>query len=173
MKSEKLTVRPYKPANLKIAIARLLLIFAILLGSQYAHSQEIPVVYKDWLILGESKNHLDVSYRVIQCEGKGKTELKIRSESNLEAVLQCTVTVINLSTNEKVVQEINMPVKSFETLKPDCGAANPYTSLVIDLPATFIPSNITATIIFVSMYVKYWEKINTDIHWLICFKFIF
>jgi len=151
MKPANLPSRPFHPAKIKIAIARLLLMFILILGAQHARSQaipEIPVVFNDWLILGESRTHLDVSFRIVRCDGINKAELKIRSENNVDAVLHCTVTIVNLSNGEKVVKEVTLPVVSFNVLAPGCGATNPYPDLAIGLPASFDPKNITATINF-------------------------
>jgi hypothetical protein len=151
MKSANLPEHTYHPAKIKITIARLLMVFILILGAQYARSQaiqEIPVVYKNWLILGESRTHLDVTYRIVRCDGINKAELKITSENNVDTVLRCTVNIINLSTGDKVVKEINLPVASFSILSPGCGATNPFPDLAIILPASFDPGNITATIIF-------------------------
>ncbi|GAC1386347.1 MAG: hypothetical protein NVSMB45_16050 [Ginsengibacter sp.] len=133
------------------AFCRVLLLIAIVCNSQYVHSQsvpEAPVVYKNWLILGESSTHLDVSSRTIRCDGVNKVELKVISESNIDAVLHCTVTVVNNANGEKVSKDINIPVASFQTLAPSCGSGNPLPDLKIDLPASFNPMDISTTIIF-------------------------
>lgn len=151
MKSANLPSNTCKAPKITIKIARMLLMFTLLMCAKYARSQtlqEIPVVYQNWLILGESKTHLDVSFRIVRCDGLNKAELKIRSENNTEAVLHCTVNIINAATNDKIVKEINLPVASFTVLAPGCGATNPFPDLAIELPASFNPANITATIIF-------------------------
>lgn len=133
------------------AICRMILVLAIMCSSQLVHSQnlpEVPVVYKNWLILGESSSHLDVSYRVVKCDGVNKVELKVISENNTNAVLHCTVTITNPLNGEKITREINMNVVSFQTLAPSCGAGNPQPDLKIDLPASFDPTNLTTTIKF-------------------------
>lgn len=124
----------------------IILLLLVLPGS--INAQTTPVIFQNWLILGESKTHLDVSFRIVRCDGINKAELKITSENNTEAVLHCTVNFINSATNDKIVKEINFPVASFTVLAPGCGATNPFPNLAIELPASFNPANITATIIF-------------------------
>jgi hypothetical protein len=133
------------------AICRMIFLLAIICSSLNAQSQnlpEVPVVYKNWLILGESNSHLDVSSRVVRCDAVNKVELKVISENNTNAVLHCTVTITNPKNGEKLTREINMAVTSFQTLAPSCGAGNPLPDLKIDLPESFDPMNIMTTIIF-------------------------
>ena len=133
------------------ATSRIILFLGIMFSCHLGQAQnvpEAPIVFKNWLILGESKDHLDVSYRVVRCDNVNKVELKVISENNVDGVIHCKVVVINQSTGEKVTQEINLPIVSFKTLSPTCGSDNPYPDLKIELPASFDPKNINAVIIF-------------------------
>ncbi len=132
------------------SIYRMLMVLVIVLSCQYAYAQlpTEPIIFNNWRILGESKDHLDVSFRVIRCDTVNQVQLQIRSESNRDEVLNCNVIIKNLSDGETITRHLSMPVLQFQELKPICGNNTLLPNLKVELPTSFNPMNIATTIHF-------------------------
>ena len=137
---------------LRKAICRVVILFIITLVSQHLVAQTLPgdsvIVLRNWQILGESSQHMDVSSRLVRCDSVNQLQLKVFNESNADQSITFQVTVTNSLTNENIIRNITVFVLKLQELAPACTGNNQLPELKIELPGSFNPLAISAIIIF-------------------------
>jgi len=125
-----------------------MLILSIAFQKLYAQSQpeEMPLIFKNWQILGESKKHIDVFYSVIKCGNTSRVYLKVFNETNKDQTLKFKVEIIDTETGEKIAKEFALALTQLQILKGECTGPNSASELKIDLPASFNPLHISPII---------------------------
>lgn len=103
-------------------------------------------IFKDWSVLGESANHIDVSYRVVKCglTSPNQLHLSVFNENATTQSVNMTISVKNNANNATFSSTISYSAAAAAIVKADCSG----TSLKVDLPSSYDPNNLTVTVTF-------------------------
>lgn len=104
-------------------------------------------VIKEWAFLGESKTHLDVSYRIVKCSGSSQVHLQVFNESPNNQVAKFEILVMN-GELEKFTKEISFSVDRAAIVQPDCNSEGSLSDLKISVPANYDLNNLRVKITF-------------------------
>jgi hypothetical protein len=104
-----------------------------------------PII-KDWQMIGESKNHVDVFYRIVRCNNTNQLQLKILSESNIDQTVEFDITVINKLDKEQFTKSVSRAISKMQTVQGDCFTE--LSDLKIFLPEKYYALNLDVKIIF-------------------------
>ncbi len=127
------------------------LLFSTTIFSSNVFAQEVSeTVYKDWLFVGESKNHVDVSARIVKCSEASATQvhLFIFNEGSASNDIRFTITVTDVESSKSFTTAINHKVETAEMLRALCDNDKSLSDLKINLPAGYNPNNLTISINF-------------------------
>lgn len=113
-----------------------------------AQSQGNPVIYKDWEMLVETTNLLDVSYRVIKCDSANQIHLLIFNENVMDQNAHFDMEITNNDTGEKYTKEISFAATKATVYKAMCDSDASLDKLRFNIPANFNPNNLTVKISF-------------------------
>ncbi len=145
MKKTKLHLPARK--NTLLAFALMLCVFVF----SEAKAQNNPnTIYKEWVMLGESATHVDVSCRIVKCglTTPNQIHLSVFNESASAQTTNMTIVVKNNATNTTFSTQISYTSAVAALVKADCSSSTSTNSLKIDLPAGYDPNNLTVTITF-------------------------
>jgi hypothetical protein len=116
-----------------------------------AFGQSLPPatdpVYKDWTFLGESNRHVDISYRLLSCEGVNQLHLFIFNESTDDQALRFTIVLTN-EAGKTWSTNVSFTAEKTKMYKALCDSGDSLKALRIALPAGFNPARLTAKIEF-------------------------
>lgn len=105
-------------------------------------------VYSDWNNLPDDSNHVDVAYRVINCNGSDQIHLNVFNENNNLSSITFTLTITDTSSNQSTTQTFSNYAISFGAMHiADCGSTQ-YGNLKLNLPSGYDPNAIQVQISF-------------------------
>lgn len=145
MKKTKLHLPARK--NMLLAFALMLCVFVF---SETKAQNNPNTIYKEWVMLGESATHVDVSCRIVKCglTTPNQIHLSVFNESASAQTTNMTIVVKNNATNTSFSTQISYTSAVAALVKADCSSSTSTNSLKIDLPAGYDPNNLTVTITF-------------------------
>jgi hypothetical protein len=117
-----------------------------LLSSFTLLAQANETVYKDWQINPETKNQVQVSYRIVQCEGTNQVHLKLVNSNPANQTAEFTVTITNSDT-ESTAKDVSFTVSTGSTIAANCSAVS-LGGLRINIPGGYDPSKVSIKIAF-------------------------
>ena len=137
-------------------LSKKLLAFLFVALSTMFFSSEIfaqsgsETVYKDWLRVGESSSHVDVSARIVKCSATSPNEVQMHifNEGSESSSISFVVTVVNNDTNESFNTTISHSVSKATMVKATCDNDETLNGLKFALPASYNPSNIIISVTF-------------------------
>ena len=122
-------------------------LFIILIGTLTTASfaQPSPVsaekVYKEWQVLPDSKNNVEIFYCVVKCNGVNKINLMIFNDSASDQEIQFSLDITNLADNKHFSVSRKFSAKKGAFHKATCDSEM-LSELKIALPDTYDPSGI-------------------------------
>lgn len=140
----------------KMLLGKKLLAFLFVALSTMFFSSEIfaqsptETVYKDWLHIGESANHVDVSARIVKCSATSPDQVQIFifNEGSSSNAISFVVTVVNNDTNESFNSTVSHTVNRAEMVKATCDNDETLNGLKVNLPSSYNPNNLTISVTF-------------------------
>jgi len=132
----------------KLLVAALLLLLCSGVSMAQGNSGN-SIVYQNWKMIGESPTHYEVSARIIKCnpESAVQVQLEVFNEGVGSQACNFKITMVNPSTKEQVVREINLTLGVGEMVKPSCDD-NDKQMLRLNIPAGWNPETIEFTVTF-------------------------
>ena len=131
---------------------RKLLLGCLLLMGIGASAQNLPardIVYKDWQMLGESNDHIDVSARIAKCgNNAAQVHLFIFNESTSNQTTKFSIEITNLADGKKFTKEVTYATERAKIYKALCDSDAAMNALKITLPSGYDPSNLEIDIAF-------------------------
>ncbi len=127
------------------------LFFSITIFSSNLFAQEVSETeYKGWLFVGESKNHVDVSARIVKCSeaSAAQVHLFIFNEGSESNDIRFSITVTDVESSKSFTTDINHKVERAMMLRALCDNDKSLNDLKINLPAGYNPNNLTISINF-------------------------
>lgn len=112
-----------------------------------AQSPSNPVVYKNWAVLVEKINLVDVSYRIVRCDTVNQIHFLIFNGSSVDKMTNFDFLVTNIATGDKYTGVVSFATSRATTYKALCDSDASLNQLKINLPTNFDPNNITVAII--------------------------
>lgn len=133
--------------NLFLALAFTLCVFVF---SETKAQNNPNTVYKEWVMLGESATHVDISCRIVKCglTTPNQLHLAVFNESASAQTTNMTIVVKNNATNASFSTPVSYSSAAAAIVKADCSSSTSTNALKIDLPAGYDPNNITVTVTF-------------------------
>jgi hypothetical protein len=124
-----------------------LLIFTLLCASaSSSFAQPSPVtadvVYKEWQVLPNSKNMVEIFYSIVKCGNENKINLMIFNDSSSDQDIQFALDIINIADNQHFTVTKNFSAKKGVFHKAVCGN-DALPDLKISLPDTYTPLGIS------------------------------
>jgi len=112
-------------------------------------AQGQPNILKDWTMLGESSNHIDVSYRLVKCNlaTPNQIHLTILNENPTSQVVSMSIKVINNANGENTIFPVNYTIGAAALKRGDCADAAS-NALKINIPSAYNASNLTLQVTF-------------------------
>ena len=107
------------------------------------------VVFKDWTMLAESENLIDVNYRVVKCNSDGNTQILVMifNENSIEQNAKFTLTISDANSGNSFQKSFDKTVPLATIFQAEC-TSNDYDDQKIDLPEGYDASSLTITIEF-------------------------
>ena len=125
------------------------LILLMVFNSAKLTAQALPQeVYKDWSDHIESEKIVDVSYRIIKCNGVDQIHFLVFNENTIDQQVTFTVDIVNNVTGEKTAKEISFTATKSTVYKALCEQDTTLNYLKINLPVGYNPLQTTVTITF-------------------------
>jgi hypothetical protein len=103
-------------------------------------------VYKDWQVNPESKNEVQVSYRLVKCQGVNQVHLKLVSSNAANQLVEFTVTISNSET-ESITKNVSYSVSNGSATAASCSSIS-LGALKVDMPGGYDPSKVSVKISF-------------------------
>lgn len=125
-------------------------VYLFFLGSNAFSQEASETVYKDWLFVGESANHVDVSARIVKCSeaSANQVHLFIFNEGSERSDIKFTINVLDNESGNSFDTEIKHTVVTAEMVKALCDKDEKMSGLKITLPKEYNPNNLTISINF-------------------------
>lgn len=140
--------------TLKNSFKKLRILFLIVLtmglATLHTYAQGEPVIAKDWTALPEAEYMLDVTYRIIDCDGNGDYALHLHvfnentEKSNANLSLKVTDEV---SGNFFEYRLRDFPLAFAAMLSAECGSSD-YPELKIGIPSVFTADKLKVEITY-------------------------
>ncbi len=106
-------------------------------------------VFKNWTVLAESGNSIDVSYTIVKCENVvPQIHFSVFNESSSDQDINFRVVIKDDITNKSFSKDISLVTKKMNVYKANCDGDNFLTALKIDLPSNYNPDHLTLSISF-------------------------
>lgn len=133
-----------------LLIAMLVLCFANVSKGQAPSSNPPKVIFKSWIAVAESSNHIDVSYCVVKCgiNTPNQVFISLFNENPTPQTVNMTVIIKNNSNDESFTSTISYNAGAAKLVKPDCSVNEATSALKINLPQGYDPENISVTVNF-------------------------
>ena len=108
------------------------------------------IIYKDWLFVAESPNHVDVSARVVKCSEAtaNQVQIFIFNEGSERSDIRFTINISDVESGKSFNTEINHTVVRAEMVRAICDNDEKLKGLKINLPKEYNPNNIVISIDF-------------------------
>ena len=104
-------------------------------------------VFKEWTMLAESPNMVDVFYKVLTCNNKNQIHLTVLNESPKDQVVQFDLEISN-PAGEKISKKISLDLPQGRSSRAECTLEETLNNLKIDLPDNFYPYTVKLKVIF-------------------------
>ncbi len=142
----RIKIRDFDLRKLTLSIFVGLLFF----GNSVFAQESSETVYKDWLFVGESANHVDVTARIVKCSeaSANQIHLFIFNEGSANSDIKFTINVLDVESGKSFNAEIKHTVSPAEMVRALCDNDKKMEGLKITLPKEYNPSNLTLTINF-------------------------
>lgn len=139
-------IRDFDLRKLALSIFVSLLFF----GNSAFAQESSETVYKDWLFVGESANHVDVSARIVKCSeaSANQVHLFIFNEGSQRSDIKFTINVLDVESGKSFDTEVKHTVVTAEMVKALCDKDEKMSGLKITLPKEYNPNNLTISINF-------------------------
>jgi len=128
---------------------KLLLSFVLMLsiGSLLAQKNG-ETVYKDWEVFPEGRNAVEVSYRILECEGVNQVHFKLLNSGDADQQVEFLVTV---KTSEKTLftKTVRFLALKGNVVEASCSAIS-LAALKLDLSKEIEPNKISVSISYKS-----------------------
>ncbi|MCX6182706.1 MAG: hypothetical protein NT150_12350 [Bacteroidetes bacterium] len=134
------------PSYIRSKAMTFALFFSIISLGLSAQTQATEVVFQGWKLLGESSKTVDITAKVISCDGVNQVLLNVFNESMVNQDVDFTVTIVN-EDNREVSKNIKVEVSRMKMKVAACGDAT-YDDLKINLPLGFNPATVKLSIVF-------------------------
>lgn len=122
------------------------LLFAGCLFGVIGFSQSYLPYDQGWLMIGESKDYVDVSARVMNCGGEDQVHLQFFNENPSSQEQELTIELA--AEGQKTISKTyKVPLTPGEMIQSECGQEENY---IIYLPRGYNPEKISADITFKS-----------------------
>ena len=125
---------------------KLLFILLISCLSTAAFAQPSPVaaekVYKEWQVLPNSKNMVEIFYCIVKCDGVNKINLMIFNDSDSDQDITVSLEITNTADKQHFSVRKAFSAKKGVFHKATCDSAN-LPELKIALPDTYDPLGIS------------------------------
>lgn len=127
-----------------------ILLSSVLFLNKVNAQEASETVYKDWLFVAESKNHVDVSARIVKCsEASAKqVHLFIFNEGSESSDIKFIVTITDVEGGNSFNTEVKHKVERAEMVRANCDNNKALNDLKISLPENYNPNNIKISITF-------------------------
>jgi len=100
------------------------------------------VVYKEWQVLPNSKNMVEIFYSIVKCGNENKVNLMIFNDSSSDQDIQFALDIINTADNQHFTVTKKFSAKKGVFHKAVCDN-EALSELKISLPDTYNPSGIS------------------------------
>ncbi len=100
------------------------------------------VIYKEWQVLPNSKNMVEIFYSIVKCGNENKVNLMIFNDSTSDQDIQFTLDIINTADNQHFTVTKSFSAKKGVFHKAVCDN-DALPELKILLPDTYTPSGIS------------------------------
>ena len=125
---------------------RLLFIVLVSVASTASYSQPSPVsaetVYKEWQVLPDSKNMVEIFYCVVKCNGVNKVQLMVFNDGAMDQNIQISLAIINNTDNQTISVNKKFHAQKGVFHKATCDS-DLLSELKIVLPDSYDPFNIS------------------------------
>lgn len=124
--------------------------FIFSLACQQSFGQMLNgIIFQPMRILGESSTHVDVSGAIVRCDSTNQIHLKVFNESNISQVAVFELYVTNTTDGTHFSKSVSIPMMSpLQHIEGNCSGDSQLADLIINLPATYNPSNTTMNVNF-------------------------
>lgn len=105
-------------------------------------------IFKDWIMLLETNDHVEISSRIVQCELGGDKQIQLMVFNEGEAKnIRFTLTVLNPDNKNTFSKEIIINTSRGQMLIATCDKTDKsLNDLKINLPSDYNPENLTVTV---------------------------
>lgn len=150
-----LSRRSSLPTGKRFLNKRLLAFLFVALSAMFSTSQifaQAPTetIYKNWLRVGESETHVDVSARIIKCgeNSSNQVHLFIFNEGSENTSIAMKVTITNNNGGQSFSTNVTKIVERATMIQANCEADSNTDVLKINLPESYDPNELTITVTF-------------------------
>ncbi|MCW3074163.1 MAG: hypothetical protein JWP69_1232 [Flaviaesturariibacter sp.] len=105
-------------------------------------------IYKDWSNHIESKNIVDVSYRILNCNGIDQVHFLVFNENMIDQQVTFTVEINDEASKAKIVKEITFAAAKATIYKANCDTNSKTAHLKLTLPKGYNPKTTSVKVTF-------------------------
>lgn len=129
----------------KLLLGLVLFLTATISASAQSSAEKI---YKDWSDHIESKNIVDVSYRILKCNGVDQVHFLVFNENTIDQQVAFSVEITNEATKAKVTKEVSFAATKATIYKAECDSDSKLANLKLTLPEGYNPETTSIKITF-------------------------
>lgn len=120
-----------------------IILISSLCSSSFAQTPpaQAETLYKDWQVLPDSKNMVEIFYCIVKCNGVNKIHLKIFNDGTSDQDVQFSLDIINSADNKHLSINKRVWAKKGTSQKADCDS-DTLDELKISLPSSYDPLGI-------------------------------
>lgn len=120
-----------------------LLFFMLVMGSvSISFGQSSETVYKNWQVFPETRNSIEIFYRVVKCNNTNQVQISVFNDGPADQNAQFAITITNKGDGQNLSKDFNFASKKGVFNKPDCDS-DALNDLKINLPTGFDPSGLS------------------------------
>jgi len=127
----------------RFLLATVIIIIFCLSKTDISAQTSMPIIYKDWTVLDESKSRVEVSYRILKCNAINQIHLSVNNKNISDQAVIFSIQVIDNLNKLSFSKQVMQVSEHLKTNKAECGNDNIVDALKIDLPDTYEPNNLT------------------------------
>ncbi len=128
-----------------------ILFISLLPNIGFAQSTSKETYFKHWTRYLETKNHIDINYRIIQCgTNKPQMHLQVFNESKIDQAIKFQVT-ITAAGGQSFTTDVSLATKKATTYIAWCDSDASTDKLKITLPQGYKPDEISVKIVVTSI----------------------
>lgn len=134
----------------KLLVFLFVAISAMFSTSQIFAQSSTETIYKNWLRVGESETHVDVSARIIKCgeNAPNQVHLFVFNEGSANSSIVMKVTITNNNGGQTFSTDVTKTVERATMIQANCEADVNTDVLKINLPESYDPNDLTITVTF-------------------------